>query len=54
MRHVVFHRSQIIAMMEVLKEFPDIEGVDFTYIPDTMEPLAMTYLWKDDHQSIDD
>jgi hypothetical protein len=35
-------------MMEVLREFPDIIGVDFTYLEDTMEPLAMTYLWEDD------
>jgi uncharacterized damage-inducible protein DinB len=48
MRHVIFHRSQIIAMMAVLKEFPDIIGVDFTFVPETMEPLAMTYLWEDE------
>lgn len=48
MRHVMFHRTQILAMVKILNEFPAIVGVDFTYVPETMEPLAMTYLWEDE------
>ena len=48
MRHVIFHRTQILAMVKILNEFPAIVGVDFTYVPETMEPLAMTYLWEDE------
>jgi len=47
-RHVVFTREQLIGLVKILEEFPAILGVDFTYVPDTMEPLRVDYLWEDD------
>lgn len=47
-RHVVFHREQILALAKILREFEGIVGVDFQYVPDTMEPTRVEYIWEDE------
>ena len=52
MRHVVFHRSQILALYETLMEFEDILGVCYQFeIQDdgsADHPLRIEYLWGDE------
>lgn len=46
-RHVVFSRSQLLAVSKQLEEFEDIVAVDYVFT-DEGHPIRLEYLWADE------